>query len=107
MQLPKYNTVHEAISQLYQKENLPMTVEFGMDLLNQYFNDVIKGGRNYIDTLLISKFTAENIDSKYIGPKFAVPIDKFYQPVWKSVSFPCEMSNGQKGHLNMEIHTLK
>jgi hypothetical protein len=27
--------------------------------------------------------------------------------VWKSVSFPCEMSNGQKGHLNMEIHTLK
>ena len=74
-----------------------MSIEFGMVLLNQYFNDVRKGAKNHIDTLLISKFTCENIHPKYIGPKFAVPIYQFYQPVWKSVSFPCEMSNGQKG----------
>jgi hypothetical protein len=42
-------------------------VEFGVDLLHQYFQDVQKGGKNYIDTLLISKYTG-SIDKKYIGP---------------------------------------
>jgi hypothetical protein len=60
-----------------------MTVEFGLDLLHQYFEDIKKGRKNHIDTLLISKFSGD-IQKKYIGPRLHVPIENYYNLTWRS-----------------------
>jgi hypothetical protein len=107
IELPKYSSVHDAVSQLMaNNNNLPLNVELGLDLLHQYMEGVRKSRLNHIDTLLISKFTG-NLDQKFIGPKLTVPLHEFYQKLWTSEAFPCEMSNGQKGSLTMEVHKAK
>ena len=95
---PPYSSVYEAIEQLRTPEHLPMTVEVGLDLLNQYFQSVQAGKPNRIDTLLISKYEGE-ADPKFIGPKLTIPLSAYYNLQWKSSGFPCELSNSQKGVL--------
>jgi hypothetical protein len=67
---------------------------------------VRKTGHNHIDTLLISRLTGD-VDQKFIGPKFTLPLEEFYELTWQSEAFPCDISTGQKGFLTMEVYTPK
>ncbi len=99
--------MHEAIDLLAaDPSNLPLCVEFGLKLVDQYYEGVRKTGKNHIDTLLISRLTGE-LDPKFIGPKLTLPLEEFYELAWKSEAFPCDISTGQKGFLTMEVYTPK
>lgn len=62
-----------------------------------------KGRSNHIDTFLASRYTGE-IDPQYIGTKFEVPIEKYYDSQWKFADIAC---NHDKGVLNFEVFTKK
>lgn len=42
-----------------------------------------------------------------LGRKLEIPLEKYYDLMWKSEDIPCKLSNNQKGVLNFEIHIAK
>lgn len=98
MSPPPFGSVYETIEHLHTNDNLPITVEIGLELLNQYFQTVQTGKANRIDTMLISRYEGE-ADHKFIGPKLAIPLNTYYNLMWKSEQLPCQLSNSQRGVL--------
>lgn len=87
-------------------KKFPITIEFGMNLLNQYFKDIENGKKNHIDHLIFTKYEGE-CDKSLIGPKIPIDVNKFYNLEWTSEHYPCSLTNGDKGSIRFEIYTLK
>ena len=84
-------------------DDKPVVFETGLNVIHQYFAEVAKGRRNYLDTILITKYSGE-IDARLLGSKLEVPLEKYYDLKWKSEDIPCAITKDQKGVINFEIY---
>lgn len=73
LDLPQHSNIYDTFETIKNANNFPVLFEVGLNLLHDYFKEVAKGRPSHIDTFMISNYTGE-IDPKYIGPKFELPL---------------------------------
>ena len=106
LKTPTKDSVYDNIDDAVKNKNFPITIEFGMNLLNQYFSQVENGKKNHIDHMIFTKYEGE-CDPSLIGPKIPINISKFYNLEWTSQHYPCALTNGNKGNIRFQVYTAK
>lgn len=101
--LPPFNSLPAAISAL-KLQHAPVLVEFGVQLIDRYFAEVKAGGKNEIDSLLISTYSGP-FHPRYKAGLMQFPLED-YSLEWRSERYACRLGE-ERGEVEFEIYRMK